>query len=48
MLCRFCLEDRGVSITDQGQRNADCDLDGQITTDDVSLLLRVIARLETF
>ena len=48
LMLRYCVEDRSAVITDQGMRNADCDLDGTLTSDDISLLLRVIARLESF
>lgn len=45
LLARFCAEDAGAFITEQGKTNADCNGDGGITTDDVTVILRMIAKL---
>jgi len=43
LLARFCIEDKTVRITDEGVANADVNEDGEISTDDMSYLLRMIA-----
>ena len=45
LLARFCAEDEEAVITDQGKANADYNADGDITQDDVVLILQKIARL---
>lgn len=44
MLCRYNAED-DVAITAVGLLNADCNLDGITTAEDVTLILQVIAKL---
>ena len=48
LLARLIVADSRARITDAGRRNADCDLDGLVTADDVTFLLRVIAKILTF
>lgn len=45
LIARFLAEDSEAIITDQGRRNADYNADGDITQDDVMLILKKIARL---
>ena len=45
LLARFCAEDAEAVITDQGKANADYNADGDITQDDVVMILQKIARL---
>lgn len=44
-LARMIAEDPEVLISAQGKRNADCDADGKLTSDDVITLLQYIAKL---
>lgn len=46
LLARFCTEDSTAVITDQGKQNADVNEDGNITLDDVTAILRKIAKLD--
>ncbi len=46
LLARFCTEDSKAVITDQGKQNADVNEDGNITLDDVTAILRKIAKLD--
>lgn len=46
LFARFCTEDSTAVITDQGKRNADVNHDGNIELDDVTAILRKIARLD--
>jgi len=46
LTARFCAEDREAVITDQGKQNADVNQDGNITLDDVTVILRKIAKLD--
>lgn len=45
LTARFCAEDEEAVITEQGRANADYNADGDITQDDVVLILQKIARL---
>lgn len=45
LIARFLAEDIEATITDQGRLNADYNADGDITPDDVILILKKIARL---
>lgn len=45
MLARFCAEDAAVTITETGQKYADANADGSITIEDVTAILRIIAKL---
>lgn len=45
MLARFCTEDTEITLTDLGKANADVNGDGSITPDDVTAILRIIAKL---
>ncbi len=45
MLARFCAEDQGSGITAEGKRNADLNGDGDVTSEDISVLLRQLANL---
>ena len=45
LIARFLAEDSEASMTDHGRRNADYNADGDITQDDVVLILQKIARL---
>ena len=44
-MCRFSSGDSGAKITDAGKRLADTNHDGTVTDDDVTLVLRLIAKL---
>ncbi|MBP0976673.1 MAG: glycoside hydrolase, partial [Oscillospiraceae bacterium] len=46
LLARFCTEDSTAAITDQGKQNADVNQDGNIELDDVTAILRKIAKLD--
>ena len=48
MLARFLAEDTGVQPSEQGLANADCDGAAGVTTDDLTAILRFIARIITF
>ena len=45
LLARFCAEDAEAVITEQGKLNADANSDGELTGDDVIVILRMIAKL---
>ena len=45
-LSRYVANDTTVSVSDHGIRNCDCNGDGIISMDDVTCMLRIIARLE--
>ncbi|MBP5413854.1 MAG: dockerin type I repeat-containing protein, partial [Lachnospiraceae bacterium] len=45
LIARFLAEDSEASMTEQGRRNADYNADGDITPDDIALILKKIARL---
>ena len=45
LMARICVEDLGAVITQQGLQNADCDRSGALTADDVTVLLRAIAKI---
>ena len=45
LICRFATEDAGVTITDQGKKNADVTGDGHVKADDSIKILRFIAKL---
>lgn len=47
LTCRAALEDLTVDILWQGRQNADCDKDGALTSLDVSLILKCVAKLIT-
>ena len=46
LLARFCAEDSTAVITDQGKQNADVNGSGNIDLDDVTAILRKIAKLD--
>ncbi len=46
LLARFCTEDSTAVITDQGKQNADVNGSGNVDLDDVTAILRKIARLD--
>ncbi len=46
LLARFLAEDTSAKITTEGKTNADCDDDGDITSNDTVKILRHIAKLE--
>ncbi len=45
ILARFCTEDNTAVITNQGKQNADVNQDNNITLDDVTAILRKVAKL---
>lgn len=45
MLARFIAEDASVTVTEQGLANADCDGVKGISPDDLTMILRIIAKL---
>ena len=45
LLARFLAEDADATITDAGKANADCNDDGQRSSDDVTMILKAIALL---
>ena len=47
LLARFCAEDKEVSVSAEGKRNADVSGDGDLTTDDLSKLLLYLANMLT-
>lgn len=47
LLARFLAEDTEIVLTDSGKANADANGDGTRTTDDVTVILKAIARLIT-
>ncbi|MBP0967014.1 MAG: dockerin type I repeat-containing protein [Oscillospiraceae bacterium] len=44
MLARYMAEDREVVIMDKGMKNADVQHDGQVDSDDLTLLMKAIAK----
>jgi len=46
LLARVITEDRNAVITDSGRKNADCDRNGTLDPDDITMILRHIAKLE--
>lgn len=46
LLARFLVEDADARVSEIGKKNADIDGDGKRTTNDVTVLLRKIAKLE--
>ena len=46
LTARYLAEDKTAKITDQGLQNADADGDGSVTTDDITAILKQIARIE--
>ena len=46
LLARFCTEDGKAMITDQGRQNADLNADGNLTLEDVTVILRKVAKLD--
>ena len=42
MIARFCSGDSSASVTEEGLANADADLNGEISTDDMTCVLRMI------
>ena len=46
LLARFCSEDSEAVITNQGKQNADVNGSGNIDLDDVTAILRKIAKLD--
>ena len=48
LLARLLVEDPNAKILDAGLLGADCNEDGYVTTDDLTFLLQVIARIITF
>ena len=47
MLARLLVEDKNLIVTEQGMANSDCDGDTKITPDDLTWILRFIAKLIT-
>ena len=47
LLARYTAEDTTVSVTPQGLLNADVNYDKRYTMEDVGIILRIIAKLET-
>ena len=45
LLARFVAEDTDANITAEGKKNADVNGDGKLTSDDVIVILRIIAKL---
>lgn len=45
LLARYCAEDDGITLTADGKLNADANGDGSITLDDVTEILRIVAKL---
>ena len=45
LISKFAVEYKSVKITDAGLRNSDVTHDGNVTSDDVSLILQYIARI---
>ncbi len=48
LLSRYCTEDPTAVISETGKKNADCNLDRKLTTADVTMMIRVIAKLIVF
>lgn len=46
LLARFCAEESTAVITEQGKQNADANRDGDIMLDDVTWILKKIAKLD--
>lgn len=46
LLCRYNAEDASISVSAQGLANADCNADGLFSAEDVTIILRIVARLE--
>lgn len=46
LLARFLAEDRTAKLSDQGRKNADCNADGDLNSDDELAILRKIAKLD--
>lgn len=42
MIARFCSGDSSANVTEEGLANADADLNGEISTDDITCVLRMI------
>ena len=45
LLARFVAEDKDITVTTDGKRNADCDGTAGITSNDVVYILKIIAKL---
>lgn len=45
LLARFAAEDTTAGVKEQGKRNADCNGDGNLSSDDTILILKYIAKL---
>lgn len=45
LLCRYNAEDAAITVTTQGLQNAECDDDGILTSSDVTIILRYLAKL---
>ena len=45
LMCRFMVSDKNAQISDVGKANADCDRNGDVTGNDVTLVLWYIARM---
>ena len=46
LTARTVNEDRTAVITDQGKRNADCNQNGNVDSEDITMILRHIAKIE--
>ena len=46
LLARFCTEDSTAAVTEQGRQNADVNGSGNIDLDDVTAILRKVAKLD--
>ena len=45
LLNRYLAEDSAIAITEQGQRNADCNADTMLNPQDVQMIMQHIANL---
>lgn len=48
LVARFVSEDYEAVILDDGKQNADCNRDGSLTADDLTIILKAIAKLIEF
>ena len=48
LLARYCVEDVSAKISEQGMKNADCKLDGNVDPEDGAKILQYIAKIITY
>ncbi len=48
LLARYCVEDVTAKISEQGMKNADCKLDGNVDPEDGAKILQYIAKIITY